>query len=113
MDLDQLKQILELVRTHELSEFEIEQEGLRLKIRKDAPGAQPTVVMHQAAPSPVAVPHPAPASAPSSGPASANPASAPGDSDPAIELAVVQSPIVGTFFRSPEPSAPAFVQVGF
>ena len=39
MDLDQLKQILDLVREHELSEFEIEQEGLRLKIRKDAAGA--------------------------------------------------------------------------
>ena len=31
MDLDQLKQILELVREHELSEFEIEHDGLRLK----------------------------------------------------------------------------------
>ena len=36
MDLDQLKQILDLVRQHDLSEFEIEHEGLRLKIRKDA-----------------------------------------------------------------------------
>ena len=35
MDLDQLKQILNLVREHELSEFEIEHDGLRLKIRKD------------------------------------------------------------------------------
>ena len=39
MDLDQIKQILDLVREHELSEFEIEHEGLRLKIRKDANGA--------------------------------------------------------------------------
>ena len=39
MDLDQIKQILDLVREHELSEFEIEHEGLRLKIRKDADGA--------------------------------------------------------------------------
>jgi len=36
MDLDNLKQILELVREHDLSEFEIEHEGLKLKIRKDA-----------------------------------------------------------------------------
>ena len=40
MDLEQLKQILDLVRAHELSEFEIEQEGLRLKIRKDAAGCR-------------------------------------------------------------------------
>ena len=39
MDLEQIKQILDLVREHELSEFEIEHEGLRLKIRKDANGA--------------------------------------------------------------------------
>ena len=39
MDLDQLKQILDLVREHELTEFEVEQDGLRLKIRKDAAGA--------------------------------------------------------------------------
>ena len=29
-----------------------------------------------------------------------------------LELAVVKSPIVGTFYRSPEPGAPAFVEVG-
>ena len=38
MDLDQLKQLLDLVRDHELSEFEIEHEGLRVKIRKDSSG---------------------------------------------------------------------------
>ena len=36
MDLDTLKQILDLVREHELSELEVEQDGLRLKIRKDS-----------------------------------------------------------------------------
>ena len=39
MDLNQIKQILDLVREHELSEFEIEHDGLRLKIRKDGNGA--------------------------------------------------------------------------
>ena len=38
MDLDRLKQILDLVREHELSEFEIEHDGLRLKVRKEAAG---------------------------------------------------------------------------
>ena len=42
MDLEQLRQILNLVREHELSEFEVEQEGLRLKIRKDAVGGHAT-----------------------------------------------------------------------
>ena len=39
MDLNQIKQILDLVREHELAEFEIEHEGLRLKVRKNTNGA--------------------------------------------------------------------------
>ena len=46
MDLDQIRNILNLVREHELAEFEIEHEGLRLKIRKDANGAH--VIAHAA-----------------------------------------------------------------
>ena len=56
MDLNQLKQILDLVREHDLSEFEIEHDGLRLKIRKDGHGAH--VVTHAAPAQPV-VPVPA------------------------------------------------------
>ena len=39
-------------------------------------------------------------------------AAALGDADIDIELAVVKSPIVGTFYRSPEPGAASFVEVG-
>jgi len=104
MDLDQLKQILDLVREHELSEFEVEQDGLRLKIRKDASGTHvPVHAVHvPAAPVvPASIPVPA-ASAPISV----------GASDVDIELAVVKSPIVGTFYRASEPASPPFVEVG-
>jgi acetyl-CoA carboxylase biotin carboxyl carrier protein len=107
MDLDQLKQILTLVHEHELAEIEIEQNGLRLWVRTSA----------GAAAAPMAVqPSGAPASSPSTapGPAAAGPAepavAGPGDAE--IELAIVKSPIVGTFYRSPEPGAPSFVEVG-
>jgi acetyl-CoA carboxylase biotin carboxyl carrier protein len=116
MDLDQLKQILDLVREHELTEFEIEQGGLRLKIRKDAAGGM-VVATHpvQAPPAPAA--HPAPAATapqPSpSGTASSPGAVASAQADEGdVELAVVKSPIVGTFYRSAEPSAPSFVEIG-
>jgi acetyl-CoA carboxylase biotin carboxyl carrier protein len=105
MDLDKLKQILDLVREHELSELEVEQDGLRLKVRKDrgqvfvtAPSA-PAVAHMPAAPLPMGAPA-----------AVAPPAGPPADSE--IELAVVKSPIVGTFYRCPEPGAPPFVEVG-
>jgi acetyl-CoA carboxylase biotin carboxyl carrier protein len=110
LDLDQLKMILDLVREHELAEFEIEHEGLRLKVRKNAVGgvmsvpAGPTAVQ-PVAPAALAAAPAAPVAAPSA-PAAAVPA------DNEIELAVVKSPIVGTFYRSPEPGAPAFVEIG-
>jgi acetyl-CoA carboxylase biotin carboxyl carrier protein len=111
MDLDQLKQILDLVREHELSEFEVEQDGLRLKIRKEPSGhvvSVPSGHVHVAA----AVPPPVPAAVPAAGPTAIGAASAAETAAVDVELAVVKSPIVGTFFRSSEPGAPAFVEVG-
>jgi len=107
MDLQQIKQILDLVREHDLSEFEIEHDGLRLKIRKDANGAP--LVTH-AAP---AIPAPPPPAAAPPQPAGGITSPVAADTDDAeIELAVVKSPIVGTFYRSSEPGSPAFVEVG-
>ena len=107
MDLDTLKQILNLVREHELSELEVEQDGLRLKIRKDSAVVALPPPQMMSRPPEVAVPAAA-------APLMPSPAQAVGleNSDAEIELAVVKSPIVGTFYRSPEPGAPAFVDVG-
>jgi acetyl-CoA carboxylase biotin carboxyl carrier protein len=110
MDLETLKQILDLVRQHDLSELEVEQDGWRIKVRAGTgalgaahpqPGS-PAPAPHVEAPAPSAAPGPAPVAAPSGA----------GGDDADIELAVVKSPIVGTFYRSPEPGAPAFVDVG-
>jgi acetyl-CoA carboxylase biotin carboxyl carrier protein len=116
LDIEQLKQLLELVREHALAEIEIESEGLRVKIRKDVNGtplvslpAAPMVApgaIHAAAP---VAPAPASAAAPAAPIAAAETAA---DADTEIELAVVKSPIVGTFYRSPEPGAPSFVEIG-
>jgi acetyl-CoA carboxylase biotin carboxyl carrier protein len=110
MDLNQLRELLELVREHDLAEFEIEHDGLRLKVRKDGAG-----VLHPSPATPAVV-DPAIASPPAPAPAAVvAPASAPPTADEAegeVELAVVKSPIVGTFYRAPEPGAPSFVEVG-
>jgi len=105
MDLDQIKQILELVQQHDLSEFEVEQNGFRLKVRKNAAGALaavPTLPAEEVG-APVG-------SAPSAASHTGTPVGA--QSDEEVELAVVKSPIVGTFYRSSEPEAPAFVEIG-
>ena len=111
MDLSQLKQILDLVREHELSEFEVEHDGLRIKIRKDSViAAGPAVAPPPGDPLQRASAAPAIAAATGQAPADAS-APAAGD-DAEIELAVVKSPIVGTFYRTPEPGARNFVEIG-
>ena len=110
MDLDQIRQILDLVREHELSEFEIEHDGLRLKIRKDASGA-PVVALPATSAVPLVLPGAVTAALPPPAvPAGSGVPETVPEED--IELAVVKSPIVGTFYRSPEPGAESFVEIG-
>jgi acetyl-CoA carboxylase biotin carboxyl carrier protein len=113
MDLNQLRELLDLVREHELAEFEIEHDGLRLKVRKNG---GPAVSSQSGLPADV-VPAATTASiaaAPTAGSSAASSAHAPAveETETEIELAVVKSPIVGTFYRSPEPGASSFVEVG-
>jgi len=110
MEFDEINRILEMVREHELSEFELEREGFKIKIKKGA-------VVNASAP--FAVPmaqQAAPAMPPASGSYSPAPLeavpSSPSPPSDEVDFAIVKSPIVGTFFRSAEPCAPAFVDVG-
>jgi len=106
VNLDDVREILALMRENGLSEFEIEREGLRLRLRKDAIPAVVGAPPQAGAP---AAPVPPAAGAAASGAAPAAPVAA-GETD--VELAVVKSPIVGTFYRSPEPGAASFVEIG-
>ena len=109
MTVDEIKEILELMREHELAEFELQRDGETLRLRKHSPnqwaGAMPAVP---------AMPLHAPAAA---APVAA-PAQASGDAavlEPAsedVDLAIVKSPIVGTFYRSSEPGSAPFVDTG-
>ena len=108
MNLDDIRQILNLVREHELAEFELERDGLKVRIRKA--GHEVTLVAPTA---PVAMAVPAVNAAPA-GPTTVTAAAA-GDAladNVAVDLAMIKSPIVGTFYRTPEPGAPNFVEVG-
>ena len=108
MDFSDIERILELVRQHDLAEFELEREGLKLRVRKaTAPVFAPAPIAGLPA---VHAPLSVPAAPPAVADAAA--ASAADTADTAVDLAVVKSPIVGTFYRSPEPGAPAFVDVG-
>ena len=107
MNLDDIKQILELVREHDLAELEIERDGLKVRVRKAAGGPQPQHVVMVPPSVPMSIGAPvAVAAAPQAGaPAAAAPIEG-------VELAVVKSPIVGTLYRAAEPGAPSFVELG-
>ena len=108
MDFDEIKQILDLMREHELSEFELERDNVKLRLRKHPTGG---FVMTAPPVTHASANHAAPAaSLPVVPPAAGTPVLSPADNE--VDLAVVKSPIVGTFYRSPEPGAPAFAEVG-
>jgi acetyl-CoA carboxylase biotin carboxyl carrier protein len=105
MEFEDIERILELVRAHDLAEFEVEQDGLKLRVRKaSAAFPLPPSTPHASAAAPHVPVQPAAASAVPPGPPRAE--------DESVELAVVKSPIVGTFYRSPEPGAASFVEIG-
>ena len=108
MDFEDIERILELVRQHELAEFELERDGLKIRVRKA--GAPFQVLPPQLQQTPVSIVPAPPAHSPVAAP-SAAPVPAAVD-EPEVELAVVKSPIVGTFYRSAEPGAAPFVEVG-
>src|SRR4029450_4870373 len=109
MTVNEIKEILELMREHELVEFELQREGETIRLRKHSPahwtGPMPTV--------PAAAFHPPAAPAPAGGAPQGGgeaPVLEPTSED--MDLAIIKSPIVGTFYRSAEPGAAAFVEPG-
>jgi len=106
LEFDDIERILELVKQHELAEFELERDGLKLRIRKSGPVPGTADIL----PAPPAAPsHHAPLPGPSAAP---GPLPQAAEVEAELELAVVKSPIVGTFYRSPEPGAASFVEIG-
>ncbi len=90
MDIKDIKQIVDLMKRSDLTEFEIEEEGLKLRICRSG-----RVVVGNHTPAPAPVPAPV---------AAAAPAEVPGK--------VIKSPMVGTFYSAPSPESPPFVKAG-
>jgi acetyl-CoA carboxylase biotin carboxyl carrier protein len=111
MDVDGIRTILDLVKEHDLSEFELEVEGLKIKVRK-SDGIR--VVEAAAAGDHAPLPSAAVSSGGAAGGARAVAERVPGGPAAPVDadLAIVSSPIVGTLYRAPEPGAPPFVDIG-
>ena len=106
MDLRKLKTLIDLVAESDIAELEVTEGESKVRIVKSSANPQGQMMMmpqqavqHYAAPAVQAAP--APAAAPAAAPAVAEQTGH-----------VVKSPMVGTFYRSSAPGAPAFVEVG-
>jgi acetyl-CoA carboxylase biotin carboxyl carrier protein len=109
MTLDEIKHLIEFIKGHDLSEFELEQDGVKIRI-KSGNHHHVVGVPHMPAAMPIMTAAPVAPSAAAPAASAAAPAAA--DGDDGGELAIVKSPIVGTFYRSAEPGAKPFVSVG-
>jgi acetyl-CoA carboxylase biotin carboxyl carrier protein len=106
MDFDEITKILDMMRDHELSEFELERENFKIRLRKHGGGHWVS-----AAPQPQMAPAPPnPGVAAAGGAAAGVPVLSAAEEE--MEFAVVKSPIVGTFYRAPEPDAKPYAEVG-
>jgi acetyl-CoA carboxylase biotin carboxyl carrier protein len=103
LDLKDIKAVIDLMKKNDLSVFEMEKDGFRLKLQKGA--GEQTVFT-------------SPPTAPTTSAASAAPATAPAPAAPESErsgaagLKDIVSPMVGTFYRAGSPESPPFVDVG-
>jgi acetyl-CoA carboxylase biotin carboxyl carrier protein len=107
VDLEQVEKLLDFMTAHGLEEFEYEQGGLHIRLRKGGSGEERGPLTRAA--EPVAAPAAHGRARADSGEThqTAHPTPAPVE-----ELHIVKSPIVGTFYGAPGPDAPPFVKPG-
>ncbi|MGA8729058.1 MAG: acetyl-CoA carboxylase biotin carboxyl carrier protein [Terracidiphilus sp.] len=99
-DIQDLKQLIEFLKHYQVAEFDLDRGDMKIRLKFSQSAASPSAT--------AAVPS-VPAHLPP--PAAIEPAAAPSE-DAATGLHMVKSPIVGTFYGSPSPGAPAFVSSG-
>jgi len=106
MNLKDIKELIEILKDTDVSELELEKSGSRIRITRGNHNPAPVIIEHQPAQHQVVAHTAAPAAQPQAAPAPAVEDAA------AKNVVVVNSPIVGTFYRSPSPDAPSYVEVG-
>lgn len=111
MDLSELTKIIKLVEESGISELELEEEGVRIRIKKEPEVIQVSTVDQQA----IAASQTATVQTVMPGAPAQSTAPVPLPEVPVPEEVngeTIKAPMVGTFYRSPSPDAAAFVQIG-
>jgi acetyl-CoA carboxylase biotin carboxyl carrier protein len=105
VDLRDIKAIIDLMKKNSISEFELEKQDFKIKLKRGGNGVVPTVayedgpVIQAFAQQPMML---------AGGSAASPHASHP----PAVQDQEIKSPMIGTFYRSPSPESPPYVDVG-
>jgi acetyl-CoA carboxylase biotin carboxyl carrier protein len=113
VNMDELKELIGLVRENGLAELELERAGFRVRLRRE--GTTPLGYSES-------IPQQSLEAQPTKSPAAATPVGSAPPSHPGAraetaasedqDLHIIPSPIVGTFYRSPSPNADPFVKIG-
>ena len=107
--MQELRELAELVNEHGFTDFEFENENIRIRLSKTAPAQFVQAVQPVASSAPSAA-APQTSAAQTATPAETVSAEVPTDTD--ADLFKITSPIVGTFYRSPSPDKDPYVQEG-
>jgi acetyl-CoA carboxylase biotin carboxyl carrier protein len=111
LDLKQIKQIIDLMKRSELTEFAVEEEGFKLKIRRGQNGL-PMISRSGDSNPPFLAGGADSNQAPIAGSAPVQNLVAASSSAEEAGISYIKSPMVGTFYRSPSPESGAFAEIG-
>jgi len=103
VDLKDIKAIIDLMRKNSVSEFELEKDDFKIRLKRGTNGSA-TGAASEDAPGLTYAPAPA-----ASGP---GPAAAPPPPVPASNEVEIKSPMIGTFYRAPSPESAPYIEVG-
>lgn len=101
MDLKTIKQVIDLMKRSELSEFEFEEDGFKLRLSRQSSNPVAPIMQSVAPINPVASAPVSSASAPAAKEVAEDP-----------NIGIIKSPMVGTFYRAPSPDSANFTDVG-
>ncbi|HZP22396.1 MAG TPA: acetyl-CoA carboxylase biotin carboxyl carrier protein [Terriglobales bacterium] len=117
MNQKEIKELIELLVEHDITDFELERGDVKVHVRRGnstPAGVQVTPSLPTVQPISVGVPpvsHAAPGASPPAAP-TAPPEKKTEEAPPEADLFIVKSPIVGTYYEAPSPGTPPFVKVG-
>ena len=99
MYIKEIKDMINLMNENDLTELEIEKEGVRIRLKKGAGGVYEKAVEFVA-------------QAPQGSAGQERPLSPQQQEKPKVNTIEIKAPMVGTFYRAPSPEAPSYVNIG-